>query len=328
MSLKDFAYKHKESAKEHGLPYAAYHARWEAVNRIAMPAARALQRPIWAADADVVLVLDACRHDLWCDVAGSEPWSSTDSAWSVGSASPEWINETFADAYRELWSRAGYVTANPFSGKRPERMPILDSSVYPLEDRGLGYLDEVWRDQWPMDDLATVDPGTLTDRAFYAYDRMDQFGLDTLVVHYMQPHMPFRSHPEWHDGWGGQGTFGEPDNNPASKDTWLKVRDGELSRDTVWAAYEDNLRWVLAEVQRWYEATGARVLVTSDHGNATGEWGQWSHPPNSANPVLRKVPWVGFDGANTRSPEYDVEIDSGQDSSATVDDRLSALGYK
>lgn len=325
MSLKDFAYKLKEDAKQNGVGHALSLGANEALMREALPIARHLQTPIWEANADVVLVLDACRIDLWREVVNEDDAYE----WSVGSASPEWINETFADRHESHWKTAGYVTANPFSGKQPHSISLLDNSVYPLQDRGLGYLDEVWRDGWPMDEeLATVDPRTVTDRALWAYQRQTELNIETLVVHYMQPHMPFRSHPEWHDGWNGVDTFGEPENNPESKDTWLRVRDGKLSLNEVWIAYKDNLEWVLEEVNRWRTETDAEILVTSDHGNAIGEFNQWSHPPSMANPAIRKVPWVRYSGRGNNEFTLNHTPPSTVDYTTDVDNRLNALGYK
>ena len=325
MSLKDFAYKLKEDAKENGIQHALSLGANEALMRETMPAVRFFQTPVWDTDADVILILDACRIDLWREVVSEDdPYK-----WSVGSASPEWINETFADRHRSHWKTTGYITANPFSGKQPNRMNLLDDSVYPLAELDLGYLDEVWRDAWPMDEtLATVDPEIVTDRALWAYQRQDELGINTMMVHYMQPHMPFRSKPDWHQGWNGVGVFGEPENNPESKDTWLRVRDGELSLNEVWGAYKDNLRWVLEEVNRWRTETDAEILVTSDHGNAIGEFNQWSHPPRMANPAIRKVPWVRYSGTNkrdiqpTQAPPTEIEY------SDDLDAKLNALGYK
>jgi hypothetical protein len=142
----------------------------------------------------------------------------------------------------------------------------------------------------------------------------------------MQPHIPFRKRPEWFGGWGGTERFGEPGAEGASKDIWLRLRDGELPRDEVWNAYAANLEWVLSEVQRWYEGTDARILVTSDHGNALGEYGQWSHPPYSANPYLRKVPWVLVDGIGDN--DVPTQTPPSETVTADVGDRLDALGYR
>lgn len=337
MSLKDFAQKHAQITNEHGPLTAATMASQEVMLRALEPVVQATATPIWDPEWDVCLVLDATRYDLWREVVGVKGkhptdityWkdylaANTEARYSVGSASIHWIQETFSEDHRAEWENAAYVTANPFSGKEPDRMPELDNDVYPLEDRNLCYLDEVWQDAWPMsDELPTVDPAVLTDRAFWAYQNT---GCDRLVVHYMQPHIPFKKRPEWFGDWGGTKHFGEPGGE--GKDTWLKVRDNELPKDEVWNAYAANLEWVLREVRRWYAETDARILITADHGNAIGEFGQYSHPPFSANPYLRKVPWTIIEGVGDGEVASSAREPPQSTSETAVEKQLDALGYR
>jgi hypothetical protein len=343
MSLQDFIDKQRETVRAQGIMQAARDAATEATIKAAGPYATYRATPIWESDADVVLVLDSCRYDLWEYTVGAHNSlvrsmdqfgdgmpiaSNTTSIWSVGSASPEWISNTFANEHREHWENAAYVTANPFSAKEGHEIRHLDPDVVPLVDRGLGYLDEVWRDAWPMnDDLPTVDPATLTERALWAWNERRRLDVDTIVVHYMQPHIPFRGQSEWTDGWdlSGFGTGGGH-----GKDDWLKLRDGEIGETEFWDAYRDNLRWVLEEVRRWYELTDANILVTSDHGNGKGEWGQWGHPPGSANPAIRKVPWCELSGVGGQSvdPSLARQPPGSGPENTDVEEQLGALGYR
>jgi hypothetical protein len=158
----------------------------------------------------------------------------------------------------------------------------------------------------------------------HAYDTVDA---DRLVVHYMQPHMPFRMFPEWFDGWGGASNFGSV-SEQLDTDIWHKLRDGQLGEREFWQAYRDNLRWVLDEVRRWVEHVDGRILITSDHGNAKGEWGLWSHPPGMASPQLRWVPWILVNGKGW-GVEYDVVgeppvVGAGE---TDTEEQLRALGY-
>lgn len=330
MSISDFLRREARLAREEGVAAAGVDATREMLLKGLAPVARSLARPIWAGDWDVCLVLDGCRLDVFSEVAaeyGCLP-DYTHAQWSVGSASAEWVAHTFADRHRDAWSGAGYVTANPFSGKHPGEVPFVDGEAYPLADRGLAYLDEPWRDQWPAtEDMPTVAAETVTDRGLWAWQRREAFDMDRLVVHYMQPHVPFRSRPDWTAGWDldGFGTGGGLD----EKNDWKKVRDGDLDADEFWAAYADNLRWVLGEVLRWYHATDSRLLVTADHGNALGEIGEWGHPANSTNPALRRVPWVAIDAVGDREerpePAGDPPVTRG--AAESVDAQLAALGY-
>lgn len=327
MTLEDFIAKKRHELETRGVLYATKSGVQEVALKSIGRYANKAGTPIWDADADVVLVLDACRVDLWEDTARERyPRAAHGNRWSVGSASVEWVGNTFAPKYRRHWRDAGYVTANAFSGKQPGVHRTKD--VYPLRDLDMAYLDEVWVGEWDTGTVESVMPATVTDRAMWAYERRDELGFDTLVVHYMQPHVPFRSKPGWSDGWKDQYAFGtECDTKKRSE--WDKLRDGDIEREELWAAYKDNLEFVLQEVDRWNEATSAKLLITSDHGNAMGEWGMWGHPVNVPVQNVRRVPWAQTLGKGERKPKYDLQITPPVHASKQndIDERLEALGY-
>jgi len=325
MTISDYLQKQRRIVRQRGVIATIRSAGLEAVTKGLWPAARQLETPIWAGEWDICLVLDGCRVDTWRRIAPEYGFENGQTAVSVGSASMEWLAETFGARYRTQWSAAGYVTANPFSGERGGESRFLRSSASPLAEHGLVYLDEVWRDQWQPRELPTVPPDILTGRGLYAWQQRDRLGVDRLVVHYMQPHTPFRSRTEWTAGWALDG-FSTGDGR--GKDDWAKVRDGEIEREAFLEAYRDNLRWVLGEVQRWARTVDATILVTSDHGNALGEWGEWGHPAGSANPVLRRVPWCQVDACGEGVESLSVPgsppvVAGGTD----VEEQLAALGY-
>lgn len=339
MTVTDFLKKEYRLTKTEGVTAAVNEAAGEVTMKALNPVADKMSTPIWDTDFDVCLVLDACRYDLWNEVIGNgkgnvtsmadyvveHPLSEhTDSKWSVGAASPEWLSKTFARKYDETVARTGYVTANPFSGKQGTEKAFLDAAVFPLQDRDFAHLDEVWRDAWPMsEEMPTVAPATVTERAMWAYENKD---MERLVVHYMQPHTPFKKRPEWTAGWelDGFGTGGGK-----GKNDWHKVRDGEIPKDEFWNAYAANLEWVLHEVETWINKTDASILVTSDHGNAMGEYSQWGHPPGSANPAIRKVPWVEVEGVGTAPIDAaNMTAPPTTDTESDIDEQLAALGYK
>lgn len=336
MTLKDFAAKEADIAREQGAATAVKQGFSEVAMKALLPYAKWRATPIWAAEWDVCLVLDSCRIDVFREVVmerGDLSWSGyldpVNSKWSVGSASVEWIAETFSDRYSDEWRNAGYVTANPFSGKTGDE-PSVKGDAYPLKNRGLAYLDEPWRDRWETEDgLPTVAPRDVTNRAMWAWRQRERYDMDQLVVHYMQPHIPFRSRPEWTAGWDleGFGTGG----GLGDKDDWHKVRDGEIPEDEFWDAYRDNLEWVLDEVARWQRQTDARILVTSDHGNGLGELGVWGHPPWNGNPAVRRVPWAFIDGNGSGPPDLEPPGDPpvvGGTTEEKLAAQLKALGYK
>jgi hypothetical protein len=69
MTLRDFAVKKKEEADKHGLSSAVYTGVQEAIMKAAAVYTDKWARPVWDAEWDVCLVLDATRLDLWREVA-------------------------------------------------------------------------------------------------------------------------------------------------------------------------------------------------------------------------------------------------------------------
>jgi len=258
---------------------------------------------------DVLVVLDACRADLLRSVApDTGVLDSVETVRSVGSSSSEWLENTFLD--HPETGRTVMVTGNTWTDR------YLDAEAFAA-------LDEVWKYAWD-DDLGTVPAPAVTDRAIAAARERDP---DRLVVHYMQPHHPFVPDPL--DGDDGLARTGSHSN---TANPWVALRRGEVTAERVRAAYEANLRYVLAEVSGLVENVDGRVAVTADHGNLFGEWGLYGHPMQTPVPALLRVPWAETTGVDraSRSPSLEppeplpVSRVYGADSDR---DRLDALGY-
>ncbi|WP_265108318.1 hypothetical protein [Halosolutus halophilus] len=270
---------------------------------------------------DVLVLLDACRVDLMADVAAEYGWLPSPGAVeagaidSVAGSSKEWMRRTFLSRDAELENTA-YVTGNPFSAE------ILD------DEHPLGLVDEVWRYAWD-DDLGSIRPEPITDRAIRACRDGD---FDRVVVHYMQPHVPFLDRPDLHAGYRPD-DWGSPDSVVDADETglnvWGRVREGDLERDEVWAAYADNLRIGLDAVQTLRRNVDGTLVLSSDHGNAMGELGIWGHPDTPVSSI-RRVPWIELEARDERTREPTIEPEAMDDErpvDADVQDRLASLGY-
>ncbi|QLG50915.1 hypothetical protein [Natrinema halophilum] len=324
--------------------------------------------PIWEREWDICCVLDGCRLDLMREVAtaGHEALPDPEtvgSLWSVGSQSAEWMDRTFDPQYREVMSRTAYVTGNPFSSQPCDHLLVTSDDVLPLTSDDFAVFHEAWRDDWVDDDISTIPPEPLTDAAIAIWNERETLGVDRVIVHYMQPHAPFRSRAEWFFGsadiehWGqfadGNGDDDDldiedllpeerealealaeaeaEDDGDSTNDPWLRLRDGDLSFEAVWGAYRDNLEWVLDDLVRLLTNCDGTVAMTSDHGNGLGEFGVWSHPPGTPVPAIRRVPWVVRKGqdlgtADPVLPDGIHETDTSD--SDDIDSRLEALGYR
>jgi hypothetical protein len=296
--------------------------------------------PIWERDWDVLCVLDACRLDLMRSVADEgqydylPPAEDVEDIWSVGSQSAEWMDRTFAPAYESEMERTAYLTGNPFSGQACEHMAVVSNESLPLSEEEFGLLYEAWRTEWLHASISTIPPRALTDAAVHVWRNRNQFDVDRIVVHYMQPHAPFRSRAEWFygnadlEGWGQ--ISGE--DGGVGEGLWEKLRQGVHSREAFEAAYRDNLEWVLDDLVTLVTNCDGDVVLTSDHGNAHGEWGVWSHPPGVSLPSLRRVPWVQVEGRDTGSyepdpPAFAAERNAAASEETDVEERLADLGY-
>ncbi|GGM72535.1 hypothetical protein J2752_002382 [Halarchaeum rubridurum] len=259
-------------------------------------------------DWDVLVVLDACRADLMSAVEDDHEWlERRGTVESAGATSSEWLTNTFGAASRETLGEVGYVTGNPYSDE------------YVAHD-AFAFVDEVWEYGWD-DDLGTVPARPITDRAITAGRERDA---ERLVVHYMQPHFP--SVPRGEGDGVSLERFGRE-----SLSVWEELRYGRRDPADVWAAYVENLEYVLEEVRLLTRNLDAeRVAVTADHGNALGERHLYGHVGGASTPELREVPWCVTDATDTGDyrPATDHATDGGEAAADDVAARLEALGYR
>ncbi|WP_135828374.1 alkaline phosphatase family protein [Halorussus halobius] len=269
--------------------------------------------PIYDRDWDVLVLLDTCRVDALESVGDEYEFlpGAVPSFTSLGSTSWEWMHDNFTDEYREEMARTAYVTANPHTRRFGDE--------FPAPPEAFGLLDEVWTYEWD-EEVRNNPPRPVTDRAITVARERD---FDRLIVHYMQPHAPYPSLAEF----APEAARLLDDDEDAA--VWDLLQTGQLSRADAWAAYLETLRWVLGEVDLLLDNLDAdRLVVSSDHGEAFGEWGLYGHYRHVPIPVLKTVPWVELSATDTGEYEPSVESESVEVSDDDVEQRLSALGYK
>lgn len=282
-------------------------------------------RSIWEReDWDVLVVADAARTDMMREAITEydELPDNADAVWSNASCSIDWINRTF-NGYPEEARRTGYVTANPFTSHDEE-----DTRSADLSEPDVGHLRLLYETEWQDvgGGIETVPPERVTDHAIDAWRRRDELDIDRLVIHYMQPHEPFRARPEW--GGGDHVLLKNlvSEGSKAGASIYPKVRAGEVPLDEFREVYLDNHHWLLEDIsERLLGNIDGRVAVTADHGNGLGDWWSWHHPPGRIAPPIRRVPWFTVDSLDGQTVTPDVQ---GQDSvDAETADQLEALGY-
>lgn len=279
-------------------------------------------RNVFAESWDLLIVVDACRLDLYREVVSGGEFAFGDigSIWSLDSMTRAWMEKTFVEPHAAELERTHYICGNPFSSEA-------------IDGEQLASLDEVWRYHWD-DEVGTIHPRPLTDRAIAHGRERERDEDERLLVHYMQPHWPFLRAPDTSGGQGLdiEGIVGESEqyqaweNNP--HDVWERLRRGTVTEDEVWAGYLDNLRLVLRDIELLLENYHAgRVVITSDHGNAMGEWGIYGHPLHMPLAVLRRVPWVETSATDERTHGPDPMHLESRGISTDVTAKLDRLGY-
>jgi hypothetical protein len=256
-------------------------------------------------DWDNLIILDACRYDLFEQVNTIEgelrPVISSDSSTS-GFLQYNFGDDTFPDTV--------YVSANP-----------------QVQRHGVGkhFYDciRLWEDYWDKD-LQTVVPKDVTDCTL---EVQDKYPNKRLLIHYIQPHYPFIGEVGRqieHGSVTGDGVIGQ-EREFAS--VWDQLEAGVINKDRVWEAYKENLELVLPEVERLIDYLTGRSVVTSDHGNTLGELGVYGHPGGVFLEPLVKVPWLITDRESRKKVEKGEIRNENRDIEGNVANRLADLGY-
>lgn len=255
-------------------------------------------------DWDVLIVLDACRYDLF---ERANPFDApVRKVHSNASQTREYIENNFAN--RDCRDTV-YVTASP---------------QFAEFDLRFAHIEHVWEDHWD-EELRTVLPQAVTDTAIDVAETYDD---KRIVIHYMQPHYPFIG-PTGRE-LSEQATFVP---NPKNLSVWEQLFAGKVDDDTVRQAYEENLSVVLPEVKRLLNSIKGKPVITSDHGNLFGQKVCWlpirihGHPSGIHHPELTAVPWVELSYEQRRDIKTADEVADVDISSDDVEERLSDLGY-
>ena len=206
-------------------------------------------------DWDNLIILDACRHDMFEEVIGE-----SESIYSAGSNSANWRNNTFGSGnYPEIV----YVSANPhISSVRAEEYGF---SFHEIKD--------VWDYGWD-DEADVVLPETMVEETIKAAEEHPD---KKIISHFMQPHAPYLGEHGW---------------EPEFVNVWDDVRARKVSTAKAKKALQENLEIAYPHAVELGEKLDGKTVVTSDHGEFLGERGVYGHGLDDFHhPAIRKVPW-------------------------------------
>jgi hypothetical protein len=213
-------------------------------------------------DWDVLVVLDACRHDFFEELNNLDGELSKRT--SLGASSEEWLNDNFTGFYEDIvyLSANPYVTPTDDGGFRSdEHFP--SKQVYSL------ILDD------DVQENGVVIPEKLTERAISKSRELG--GDERMIVHYMQPHIPYIGKPAYPEG------------------TVAEVAE-EVGDERLKELYRANLERVLESVRELKQNISGKIVVTADHGEMLGEYGIYGHYPGIYFDELVEVPWLETQG--------------------------------
>ncbi|QLG63396.1 sulfatase-like hydrolase/transferase [Halorarum salinum] len=278
---------------------------------------------IYEFDWDVLLVLDACRVDALREVADEYDFiEEVESKWSVGSQSAEWIANTFTESWKEEIKGTTYISGNGYSdavlaGRHfppANNTTPLDlaswSVVYEYEFQSHIAVWETYHDET----YGSVLPEPMTD---YTIEVGRRGNSERIITHYTQPHLPY------------VGTAFREGRKATEREErgYELLQEGRASCEDVYNDYLETLRWVLDDVEELLENIDAgKVVITSDHGEAFGEWHAYGHPEGFPHPVVRRVPWVETTATDEHTREPDIDFE--EQTTIEVEEHLRDLGYR
>ena len=277
-------------------------------------------------DWDILILLDACRYDMFKQVykkvfgknSGTLKKVVSPATWTM-----EWLNENFPSFYDDII----YISANPFVNSETKvcHREHKQKIWYYLfkSKRGMLCYDgkkhfkevvDVW--DWGWDDkIGTVHPKMVNKGFHRSYLRNPK---KRFILHYMQPHAPYislggkkkPSHREKVDSGGDLWTFDFRERVrramgiviPTEINWEIKKKLGlgvgekieKIYRDHGWdgvkSVYKNEILLDLEYVKMLTESISARWVITADHGERLGEKGWYSHGGKRDREMI-EVPW-------------------------------------
>lgn len=218
--------------------------------------------PVPDRDWDYLVVLDACRYDVFRRVHPFDE-GRLEKYVSRGSTSVEYFNRNFTTYHDDIV----YVSANGHTSPTHEawfQRKLFDGNKHFHE------LVELYLEDDPaLENRLT--PEFVVDRAI---ETVKEYPNKRVAMHMMYPHSPYLSAGENTAGWNVRTYF----------------KQG-FTAEEVLELYAKDLVRACDAVQTFLDAVKGKVVITGDHGEAFGEHGLYMHPHGVYFSELVEVPW-------------------------------------
>lgn len=206
-------------------------------------------------DWDNLIVLDACRYDMYQEVFGE-----SDKRISLGSHSAEFLQRNFGDG---VFDDIVYVNTNVHFTDPKMEEHIGKSGIFHTK------FDAYNREEGKLTKESLVD--NAVDEAITA-EKL--FPNKRKIIHFMQPHRPFLGSELEERG-----------------EIYKLAELGKISRKDIIEAYKQNIEILTEEIERLNQELDGKTVITGDHGELLGENGIYDHFRGSNAKALREVPW-------------------------------------
>ncbi|MBC9987905.1 hypothetical protein E4P24_16250 [Haloferax sp. AS1] len=277
----------------------------------------------------VLVILDACRYDVFSEIYEDYLTGELDRVWASGRWTAQYCERTWTKSYDLT-----YISS----------IPVFSDFYFDLRNKKfrpgnhIQNIVHMWDHEWDPS-LGTTPPEEVTDEALRHANAERP---TRIVVHYAQPHVPYIG-DETIEAWSSDEVPSYEgvddiqdllrlDKKRPTQVVLDKIRSGEVIDKELERAYRSNLHYVMEEVVRIVYRVDCPVVVTADHGEHLGEKGYYLHEEDST--IVRKIPWLSVNDDeigilnNKKSPSDRHSTKESLDvSNKELEEQLKHLGY-
>jgi len=251
-------------------------------------------------DWDNLIILDACRADIFEEVANLGKFDEYRRVTSKASATPEFVDKVYSG---NEFGDTVYVNSNPhISRDAPD---------------SFHYRYDLWSEAF-NEEHQTVMPESSKEWGIKAES---EYPDKRLIIHYNQPHGPYIGEKQliW--------------DHSLARGSGEALQKGLITESEFRAAYVSNLKAALPTALDLASELTGRTVITADHGELFGKRHfpipvrAYAHPPGLRDPDLTTVPWAVIKGDNRKTIFDDGATVESVDNDS-IEERLQDLGYK